>query len=218
MFFNALALFVGIISLVILAAGLRLLVRGGWLLGWLRGMSGAVIVCLAIVFALVALDIRTYQALTQEKPIATISFEKLGHQRFRASLIFPDNGLTESFDLSGDQWQLDARVIRWKGWMKGLGGKPGYRLDRISGRYFMLEDERSKPRTVYELSRSEYGMDVWAIARKSNEKLPWVDAGYGSATYVPMADGALYEVGLSQTGLVAKPLNPAAKAAISHWY
>ena len=34
-----------------------------------------------------------------------------------------------------------------------LGLKPGYQLDRIQGRYFALEDERSKERTLYSLSR-----------------------------------------------------------------
>ena len=40
--------------------------------------------------------------------------------------------------------------------------------------------------------------------------VPWLDALYGSATFLPMADGALYEIKVSQSGLVARPLNQAA--------
>ena len=42
--------------------------------------------------------------------------------------------------------------------------------------------------------------------------LPFVDAVYGSATYMPMADGARYQVSITQSGLIARPLNPAADA------
>lgn len=217
-FFDALAGVVGLVSVIALVLGLRMLVRGGWLFGWLRGMTGVAVLCLALAFALVALDIRTYRALTQDKPLATISFEKTGERRYLASLIFPGKGLVQRYELQGDQWQLDARIIRWTGLLKGLGGKPGYRLDRISGRYQSVEDERNQPRTVYSLGDSEYGLDLWALARQTQGRLPWLDAQYGSATFVPMADGALYEVALSPNGLVAKPLNAAARAAVQYWH
>lgn len=216
-FFDAVASVVGLVSLLSLVLGLRMLIKGGWLFGWLRGMTGVAVLCLALAFALVALDIRTYRALTQDKPIATISFERSGERRFVASLLFPDKGLVERFELQGDQWQLDARIIRWTGLLRGLGGTPGYRLDRISGRYERIEDERSQPRTVYSLGNSEYGVDLWAMARRSQGRLPWVDAEYGSATFVPMTDGAIFEVALSPNGLVAKPLNEAARTAVQYW-
>jgi hypothetical protein len=41
---------------------------------------------------------------------------------------------------------------------------------------------------------------------------------YGSATYLPMADGADYEVTVSQSGLVARPLNDAARLAVGAWH
>jgi hypothetical protein len=47
--------------------------------------------------------------------------------------------------------------------------------------------------------------------------MPIIDAVYGSATYLPMADGALYEVSLSHTGLLARPLNASAEEAINTW-
>ena len=42
--------------------------------------------------------------------------------------------------------------------------------------------------------------------------MPWADALYGSAVYVPMSDGARYQVVVSQSGLVARPLNEAGAA------
>jgi hypothetical protein len=45
-----------------------------------------------------------------------------------------------------------------------------------------------------------------------------VDAVYGSATFLPMADKAAYAISASQTGLIARPLNEAARNAISGWH
>jgi hypothetical protein len=40
---------------------------------------------------------------------------------------------------------------------------------------------------------------------------------YGSAAYLPMSDGAEYRIWLSQSGLVARPLNAQADGAIRTW-
>ena len=97
-----------------------------------------------------------------------------------------------------------------------LGLKPGYQLDRIQGRYFALEDERSKERTLYSLSRDPLGMDIWRQAREGWSFL--VDARYGSAAYLPMADGAIFEVTVPPSGgLIGRPLNGSAQQAVAGW-
>jgi hypothetical protein len=67
---------------------------------------------------------------------------------------------------------------------------------------------------VYGLA-SHRGIDLWALA--SSDRLPWVDAYYGSAAYVPLAEGARYRVSLAATGLVVRPDNEAAAASLSAW-
>lgn len=183
----------------------------------MRGTGGLVFISASACAGLVAIDIYSYRQMVKDKPIATISFLKNDDASYQATLVYADNGITKEFRLAGDQWQIDARVIRWKGIFQSVGGKPGYRLDRIGGRYLSLEDERMNERTVYSLSESEYGIDLWAWVHESKENMPWVEAAYGSATYVPMADGALFEVALSSSGLVAKPLNASAKQAVNFW-
>lgn len=181
-------------------------------------MAGILLVASAILCSLVALDLYTYRQILVDKPIATISFERVEHQAYIATVTFAEDGLVSEYYLRGDQWQIDARLIRWKGIWSRIGGKPGYRLERISGRYISLEDERSLERTVYALrEESELAFDLWAWAYKQQSKTPIIEAVYGSATFVPMADGALYELGLSYSGLVAKPLNETAKRAVNHW-
>jgi hypothetical protein len=114
--------------------------------------------------------------------------------------------------LAGDEWQLDARVLKWKGWANLLGLDAQYRLERVSGRYRDIEQERTGERTVYGLSENP-GVDLWVLSTQYPKWLPFVDAVYGSATYLPMADGARYEVKMTQSGLMARPVNEAANAA-----
>ncbi|KZX85491.1 hypothetical protein A3716_24125, partial [Alcanivorax sp. HI0011] len=169
---------------------------------------------LAIYLSLFALNIYGYREYAQEVSVATVSFRQSGDQSFIATVTRTD-GTTEDFRLKGDQWQLDARIIKWKMPFSLLGLQPGYQLDRISGRYYALEDERSRDRTVYSLHRDPVGIDVWEMAREGWSLL--VDASYGSAAYLPMAEGALFEVNAGPTGLVARPMNGSAQQAISGW-
>lgn len=215
MFYGVLSSFFCLLALVFLFLGLRTLFKGTWFWGWVRGMSAALLVATSILLALIAWDMRSYRALLEDSPLITVAFEQVGEQAFVATMTSVDGGEVKEFYLRGDQWQIDARVVRWKGIARSL--KPGYRLDRISGRYFSLEDERSLERTVYSLFEQEYGVDFWAVAHQSKAGLPLFEAAYGSAAFLPMADAAIFEVALSSSGLVAKPLNNAAQKAVQLW-
>src|ERR1700735_1829345 len=120
-------------------------------------------------------------------------------------------------NLRSYQGQVDARVLKWHAFANLVGFDAAYRLERISGRYSHLEDERSLPRTVYDLHEPGR-IDPWELVHRYRSWVPWLDALYGSATFLPMADGALYEIKVSQSGLVARPLNQAAREAVGSWH
>jgi hypothetical protein len=112
---------------------------------------------------------------------------------------------------------VDAHVLKWSALANWVGFDAAYRLDRISGRYTKVEDERSLPRTVYPLNPPDR-LDIWELVRSNAGWLPWIDAVYGSATFLPMADGAVYEIKISESGLLARPVNDAARAAVGNWH
>ncbi len=182
----------------------------------LHGTLAAFWLVLAVAAALIGIDLRSYARLTNETPAAEVRFRQEGERRFAAEVMYPEGG-SESFALAGDEWQLDARVLKWHGAALVLGLDPSFRLDRIGGRYRDIEQERSAPRTVHELARPD-GVDVWSIAQRFHAWLPFVDAVYGSATFLPMADGAHYAVSVAPTGLLARPLNGPARQAVSAWH
>tara|TARA_B110000116_G_C16786675_1_gene561286 strand:- start:626 stop:1279 length:654 start_codon:yes stop_codon:yes gene_type:complete len=216
MFYEGLAVIVTAIGALMFFYALKFLACSGWLAGWLRGMLGLSLVASGVVMGAAAFDLLSFKQVVIKKSIATLSFEELAPQTYRAVLV-DSQGREERFDLKGDQWQLDARILRWPVFLSSLGASPGYRLDRISGRYYSLDKERNAERTLYSLSESQYGVDIWRLLQQMQTNVTFVDAHYGSATYLPMADGALYEVLLSKTGLLAKPLNERAQLAVARW-
>lgn len=179
------------------------------------GGLGLVCVALAALLGAVALNLYTYQRLSYEQPVATISFDKLDDQRFRARLD-PATAPPRVYDLAGDQWQLDARVLKWTGLANLLGFDAQYRLQRLTGRYASADEETTSLRTAHDLSATQ-GLDLWGLAQRYPGWIPLVDASYGSATYLPMAEGARYSLSLTQSGLIARPANDAARAAARQW-
>lgn len=182
---------------------------------WVRVLFSSALLLVAGAFALVGWDLQSYRAFEKDRVIAVIQFEQVGPQAYIAKLTVSSSGELKEFYMKGDQWQVDARVLRWKG--VGARIKPGYRLDRISGRYTSVNDEISKERTVYSLFSQDGALDLWAYAYKNHQSLPVLEAVYGSATYMPMSDGAQFNVALSNSGLLAKPGNEAAQQALKIW-
>jgi len=205
----------GLLGLTLFILGIHRIWHWKMLSGGIQGIIGALLISLALLVASLATNLHTYQRLTHESSVATLRFEQLGPQHFRTILARPE-AVAEIYDLYGDQWQLDARTLKWKGFATLLGLDSGFQLERLSGRYHNVEQEGAAPRSVHVLYKGE-GIDIWSLARRYPRWLPWVDAVYGSATYMPMAHGARYQVSMSQSGLIARPLNPTAQKAVEEW-
>ena len=156
-----------------------------------------------------------YGRLLDEQLVSRIEFSQAAPGEYVARLMI-DGQADRLFTLRGDEWQMDARVINWKPPATLLGLDPIYQLDRLSGRYADIDEERTSMRTVHALS-DELAFDVWHVARRFPVLMPGVDAYYGTATYVPMADRARFEVTLTRTALIARPVNDAARAAVGEW-
>ncbi|AOU97129.1 hypothetical protein BI364_03140 [Acidihalobacter yilgarnensis] len=178
-----------------------------------RGSIGLILLAVATLASLAALDLAGYQRLTAERPVAVIRFAAAGPATYTARLTTAF-GETASYRLLGQDWRLDARVLKWRAWATLLGFEPLYQLRRLSGRYASVADAQSRPHTVYAIGHDR-GLDVWMWARRLH--LSFVDAVYGSSVYLPMAAGAEYRVSLGPTGLIARPENEAARQAVAGW-
>jgi hypothetical protein len=201
--------------------GAFLFVRGLWVIlrkplsGGFGALAGGLFMALGAVSALVGMNFLTYQRLSHETPVAEVTLNATGPSAYSATIKLPD-GKTSEYAILGDEWQIDARVLKWKPWANVVGLDASYRLERLAGRYHDINAERTAPRTVHQLSENP-GLDLWSLAREYGKTAPVVDGLYGSATYVPMADKATYYVTLSQSGLLARPANDEARNAVASW-
>lgn len=190
--------------------GRRKIVRAG-----ASGVSCCVTAGLCGAGVVLLFTVLSYAQLVEEKLVSRIEFRRISPQEFQARLMVPGEQ-DRFFVLRGDEWQMDAKILTWSPPATILGMEPMYQLDRLSGRYAEVDREVSEVRTVHSLAPA-VPVDIWRLARRFPVVAPGVDAYYGTATYVPMADGALYEVSLSRDALIARPANDRAREAVGNW-
>lgn len=178
--------------------------RGVWLL---------MLLSLAAVLCVLALSLDGYRRLVAEQPVARIGVRAFGPQQWALRVDLAD-GTHESVQLAGDDWQLDARVIKWTPRAVSLGAQPLYRVERISGRWRDTAKAQTTPPDVTAIG-SDGALDLWQLKRRYPAWLPWVDADFGSAAYMPLIDGARYEVTIAAAGgLIARPADAETKAKL----
>ena len=199
----ALSVLLGILGLVVGFSAFSSLVRARLL----RFVFGAVVSLLLLVsgavLALVSLGVQGMRALMHEETAARIKVVPSGVQRYDATLTFAD-GRTQTYNLAGDDIYIDGHIVKWTPLANMLGLHTSYRLDRISGRYRALEQENTAPRTIYAIGTPAL-VDLVALGRR----LPladFFDAEYGSATFVPVNEPGEFELKVSTTGLLLRPL------------
>lgn len=168
-----------------------------------RGLAAAVCLLIASLVSLLGVSLLGYARLLADAPVAEIAVQQLGPQRFAVELSTPQ-GRVQRFELLGDEWQLDARVLRWQLPAALAGAPPMYQLQRLSGRYRDTRQELEAQRSVHALAQPG-ALDLWTLRQQFPQWLPFVDADFGSGAYLPMLDGARYRVSLSpRGGLVAQ--------------
>lgn len=204
-----------LLALPFFVASMRRLRRLRLVGGTFYLLVGGVVVLVATGACLVAVNLLTYARLTHEQEAARVTTRQLAERQYAVS-VRTRTGPERHFSVHGDEWQIDARVLKWRAMGNLLGLDTLYRLERLSGRYGDAPSERSAPRTVHELS-PDPGLDFWSVARRYHAYMPLADALYGSAAYVPMAEGAEYAVTVSTSGLVVRPANDAARKALGGW-
>ncbi|MFC1662026.1 hypothetical protein ACFL3S_11360 [Gemmatimonadota bacterium] len=165
-------------------------------------MLALLMLSLSALFGTLSISTQGYRALVQEELVASVTTRKLAEQRFEARVRFPD-GRDTRFVLEGDEFYVDAHILKWEPIANLIGLHTDYELDRISGRYFALEDEKANPRTVFPLSRAKR-VDLFELRRR-HPLLGWlVDAEYGSGTFTATDDEAVFDVLVSTSGLLVR--------------
>lgn len=160
------------------------------------------ILSLSALFGTISIATQGYQALTREELAAIVKVEPIGEQRFMARFSMPD-GREKVFSLAGDQLYIDAHILKWKPLANIFGLHTSYELDRVAGRYALLNDETIKVRTMYSLSQDK-PLDMPDLRRRFAILSLLLDAEYGSATFINSNSTEEFRVMVSTSGLLIR--------------
>jgi len=212
----------GVIGLILLFAGFGKLANLKPFAGVTRLAFGTGFMGLAGMVAFIGLNIQTYTRLTYERPVATVKFVAVPEEAgaFRADVVFADGRQLLQADGSapvfrGDEWQIGARVIKFKPMANILGYDSIYRIEHMRSTFalqFSSDAVTDGRIDGIRIVTEEPGIDVAGLAQTYGSRFG-IDAEYGSATYQPMGDGFEYEVSITQDALIARP-SEATRAAI----
>ncbi len=217
----------GVLGLILLFAGFAKMAGLKPFAGVARLAFGSGFLGLAGVIAFAGLNIQTYKRLTYERPVATVKFTAVPDQAdaYRADVVFSDGEVLLQADgtapvFRGNEWQIGAKVIKFKPMANILGYDSIYRLEHLRSLDAMqfssdvvTEGKIDGIRIVTE----EPGIDISKLADTYGSRFG-IDAEYGSATYQPMGDGFEYEVSITQDALIARPTEATRTAIQSSAY
>ncbi len=196
------AILLAVLSMVLFIAGILALRKMHFFGGASSLGFGLLLLSLAGLLGTITIATQGYRALTREEVAAVVQVEPVGPQRFHARFQFPD-GRRVTFYLLGDALYVDAHILKWRPMANLLGLHTAYELDRVAGRYTQVQDEQTKPRTVFAISQKK-PLDMFNLRWRYTLLRPLLDAEYGSATYMAADKPAHLEVRVSTTGLLIR--------------
>ncbi|HWA03748.1 MAG TPA: hypothetical protein VG819_09480 [Rhizomicrobium sp.] len=215
------------VPLALAALGAILLLRGAYhFLGRRRGRAaahaaaGLPLAVAGLAAGLVALNAQDFVRLGPERAVANVAVQSLGGGgAWRITVQRLDiPGKIQQCDIRGGEWTMGAAAQRWKPWAAMLGLDITYTLDRMTGTSGGAPDAGDATAAACDLEGSPPALNgyvprswlSWLLGRAYVRERP-----YGSAAAMPNADGAVYKVTMTGSGLDAEPINPAASAAAS---
>lgn len=166
---------------------------------------GLLLLSLGALAGTVGIGMQGYRALTREDLAARIVVQPIGPQLFSATVHIPGRLETSHYELAGDALYVDAHILKWHPMANVVGLHTAYELDRIAGRYDDLERERTAPRTVHSLAPNRW-VNLFALRMRSAALALALDVEYGSGTFVRVTKPAEFEVRVSTTGLLVRPI------------
>lgn len=144
-----------------------------------------------------------YQIFNQEFPIARVEFQRLGPDNYLATLTRGDFCTLETYPLQGDQFQIDAGFVKWKGPAVLMGFRPRYRLDRLTGRYRDVQRQNSNTPLAHDLA-PDMLFDFFDENGRESADGWLVDTTYGSSVYYAIDPTLRYTVYATEDGLILR--------------
>lgn len=182
-------------------------------------IGGVAFLGLGLAGGLLGLNIQTYSRLAYERPVATVTVKakEPAQKIYDVTITRLDaNNKAMSCQVQGDEWIMGARVQKWKPWANVLGLDATYDLDQMANKYYSALEANGKPITACDLATGQPEVNQYVppgVVSWLMQLIQVEDRRFGSANYMPLADGAAYTVVMTQSGLNSEPANDTARKA-----
>ena len=173
----------------------------------IRGLSGVVLLAIAIALLWVTFLVQSYLGLTGEIKVAHIRampIANVAHEMSVEVILYDGNGHATSdntYLIQGDEWMLQGDIVKFTAWLNVVGLHAGYKLTRLEGRYDDINLEKTAHHTAFALNGGDDNFFKTTYAHKSWFS-PFVDAEYGNAVFQTTGS---YDVFATQDALIARP-------------
>ena len=184
-------------------------------------ITGVLLAALGGAGMLLGLNTVMFARLTHEGPVAEITVKTLDPASARYTVLVKrlDSDIAvQSCIIQGDEWLIAGKVQKWKPWANMLGLDSTYTLDQIVNKYFTARRGNGRLITACDLTEpppplNQYVPPTWLDQLKDTAFTE--DRHFGDANFMPLADGAVYRLVITQSGFNSEPANDAARAAVA---
>lgn len=210
-----LAIVVGLLAVLVFGVALRVLLGGAWFMGFVRGVLGLAIVGLGAGVALVAYDLSSYRDLPESgQPLATLTFRQQSPGLYEVTVELGET--RQQVLIEGERWQVHLSALDWHGLPALIGLQPGYRLERLEGRYLALEQQDLSRFATARLVTFALRFDPWRNGPPGLNAIALQPQRLRTDS-MPLADGARYRIDGTPGGLQVEPVNELARQAAARW-
>jgi hypothetical protein len=198
---------IGLFAVIFFVIGVKLLADPDWFSGFIRGVIGMAMLSASVAGGYIIFDMLSFKTVQPSTAIAEISVSKTSRQRFEISIKGPSVNQS-NIDVLGDQAEFKIQMLLWSGPAIDAGLKTAYRFESVQGRFLTLEQEKSIDQSPHLLKPMPF-IQFWRFLNQY-PLIPFVEAKYAEAIYVPLANGAIFELVLETDGIKIQPKNAAA--------
>lgn len=198
------------VALLLLLVVAKMWVGKEWFIQWLKGNLGIVLIVVSVFLVFSAIDASSYRQAHSGEVLYTVTTYQLEPQVYEIEMISAANGHSARYEVRGEQWQLELQTLAWRGPGSSSADMPAYRPASLEGRYLSLEQERTSRKQPVSLSESRW-VNLWSVFRDANL---WLDSDVWRMQFMPLVNGANYNILVGQHGLETSPLNDVATQAL----
>lgn len=193
--FGLLSAVIVLMAAVCVYVALHFLLKPDWFFEFLVGLIGFGALTFAVLLLLAAVNIATFNKVSDQQALAYIQFKKLQSQQFQADIVNVKSGDEQSLTLEGDLWQAKLQHLR-------IFGQDYYRLTQLVSRYYSLEQERAARNNQHAVKHKNIGLDLWSLFL--NRSLGFISASEKQVSFLAMHNKQTFALQVEGRDIAAK--------------